>query len=126
MQVFADLIRVVQKAQAELVLDIEEKQRKTESWAIGQMQELEQEIDVLKLRNIELAYLSHTEDHIHFLQVEHLKYSCIMLNTGLKCFAINNVQGTDVCLQDHNWHCTNITKLASSNLCALQKLAFCK
>ncbi len=53
------------------MLDIEEKQRKTESWAIGQIQELEQEIDVLKLRNIELAYLSHTEDHIHFLQVEH-------------------------------------------------------
>ncbi len=25
-----------------------------------------------------------------------------------------------------NWHCTNIPKLASSNLCALQKLAFCK
>ncbi len=47
------------------------EQRKTESWANGQIQELEQEIDVLKLRNIELAYLSHTEDHIHFLQVEH-------------------------------------------------------
>ncbi len=31
-----------------------------------------------------------------------------------------------ICLQDHNWHCTNIPKLASSNLCALQKLAFCK
>ncbi len=86
MQVFADLIRAVQKAQAELVLDIEEKQRKTESWANGQLQELEQEIDVLKLRNIELAYLSHTEDHIHFLQVEQFclyfftnaKYKCIM------------------------------------------------
>uniref|UniRef100_A0A673GAD9 E3 ubiquitin-protein ligase TRIM39-like n=1 Tax=Sinocyclocheilus rhinocerous TaxID=307959 RepID=A0A673GAD9_9TELE len=68
MQVFSDLIRAVQKAQAELVLDIEQKQRKTESWATGQIQELEQEIDVLKLRNTELEYLSHTEDHIHFLQ----------------------------------------------------------
>uniref|UniRef100_A0A671KYN8 Si:dkey-46i9.6 n=1 Tax=Sinocyclocheilus anshuiensis TaxID=1608454 RepID=A0A671KYN8_9TELE len=68
MQVFSDLIRAVQKAQAELVLDIEQKQRKTESWANGQIQELEQEIDVLKLRNTELEYLSHTEDHIHFLQ----------------------------------------------------------
>ncbi len=38
----------------------------------------------------------------------------------------HQIQGTDVCLQDHNWHCTNIPKLASSNLCALQKLAFCK
>ncbi len=38
----------------------------------------------------------------------------------------HQIQGTDVCLQDHNWHCTNVPKLASSNLCALQKLAFCK
>ncbi len=38
----------------------------------------------------------------------------------------HQIQGTDVCLQDHNWRCTNIPKLASSNLCALQKLAFCK
>ncbi|XDV17652.1 hypothetical protein PO909_023483 [Leuciscus waleckii] len=68
MQVFLDLIRAVQKVQAELVLDIEEKQKKTESWANKQIQELEQEIDVLKLRNTELGYLSHTEDHIHFLQ----------------------------------------------------------
>lgn len=70
-QVFSDLIRAVQKVQAELVLDIEEKQKKTESWANRQIQELEQEIDVLKLRNTELEYLSQTEDHIHFLQVEY-------------------------------------------------------
>ncbi len=36
------------------------------------------------------------------------------------------IQGTDVCLQDNNWRCTNIPKLASANLCTLQKLAFCK
>ncbi len=38
----------------------------------------------------------------------------------------HQIQGTDVCLQDHNWCCTNIPKLASSNLRALQKRAFCK
>lgn len=69
MQVFSDLIRELQKAQAELVLDIEEKQRKTESWANAQIEELKREIDVLKMRNTELEYLAHTEDHIHFLQV---------------------------------------------------------
>ncbi|KAI7814332.1 E3 ubiquitin-protein ligase TRIM7-like [Triplophysa rosa] len=68
MQVFSDLIRALQKAQAELVLDIEEKQRKTESWANAQIEELKSEIDVLKMRNTELEYLAHTEDHIHFLQ----------------------------------------------------------
>ncbi|XP_073715748.1 E3 ubiquitin-protein ligase TRIM39 [Misgurnus anguillicaudatus] len=68
MQVFTDLIRAVQKLQAELVLDVEEKQRKTENWANDQIKELEREIDVLKMRNTELEYLAHTEDHIHFLQ----------------------------------------------------------
>ncbi len=29
------------------------------------------------------------------------------------------------CLRDNHWHCTNIPKLTSSDLCALQKLAFC-
>ncbi len=37
-----------------------------------------------------------------------------------------DIQGTDVCLQDNNWRCTNIPKLASANVCALQKLGFCK
>lgn len=69
MQVFSDLIRALQKAQAELVLSIEEKQRKTESLANAQIEELKSEIDVLKMRNTELEYLAHTEDHIHFLQV---------------------------------------------------------
>ncbi len=36
------------------------------------------------------------------------------------------ILGTDVCLQHNNWRCTNIPKLASANLCALQKLALCK
>lgn len=69
MQVFSDLIRAVQKAQAELVLAIEEKQKKTEHWAQGLIEELEQEITVLKTRSGELDHLAHTEDHIHFLQV---------------------------------------------------------
>ncbi|XP_051988369.1 E3 ubiquitin-protein ligase TRIM58-like [Xyrauchen texanus] len=68
MQVFSDLIRAIQKAQAELVMHIEEKQRKTETWASRQIEELQREIDMLKMRNTELKYLSHTEDHIHFLQ----------------------------------------------------------
>lgn len=74
MQVFSDLIRALQKAQAELVLDIEEKQRKTESWANEQIEELKREIHVLKTRNTEMEYLARTEDHIHFLQVLNALY----------------------------------------------------
>lgn len=69
-QVFSNLVRMVQKAQAELVLAIEEKQRKTECWAQGLIEELEQEIAMLKTRNSEIDHLARTDDHIYFLQVE--------------------------------------------------------
>lgn len=70
MQVFSNVVRMVQKAQAELILAIEEKQRKTASWAQGLVEELEREIDMLKTRNSEIEHLAHTDDHIYFLQVE--------------------------------------------------------
>ncbi len=54
-------------------------------------------------------------------KIQYTHYSALHLQKSN-----HQIQGTDVCLQDHNWHCTNIPKLASSNLCALQKLAFCK
>lgn len=70
MQVFSNLVRMVQKAQAELVLAIEEKQRKTGHWAQGLIDELEQEIAILKTRSNEIDHLARTDDHIYFLQVE--------------------------------------------------------
>uniref|UniRef100_A0A3Q0QVK4 Si:dkey-46i9.6 n=1 Tax=Amphilophus citrinellus TaxID=61819 RepID=A0A3Q0QVK4_AMPCI len=67
MQVFSELVRSIQKTQAELVLVIEEKQRQTERWAQGLIAELEQEIAELKRRNADLEYVART-DHIHFLK----------------------------------------------------------
>lgn len=68
MQVFSELVRSIQKSQAELVLAIEEKQRQTERWAGGLITELEQEISELKKRNTDLEHVART-DHIHFLKV---------------------------------------------------------
>ncbi|KAL0970063.1 hypothetical protein UPYG_G00236640 [Umbra pygmaea] len=68
MQVFQELFRSIQRTQAEFVLAIEEKQRATERWSQGLIEELEQEITELQRRNTDLGYLSRTEDHIHFLQ----------------------------------------------------------
>ncbi|KAI5622255.1 E3 ubiquitin-protein ligase TRIM58-like [Silurus asotus] len=68
MQVFSNLIQMVQKAQSELVFAIEEKQRKTVSWAQGLIEELEREISMLKARNNEIDHLARTDDHIFFLQ----------------------------------------------------------
>ncbi|XP_045919926.1 uncharacterized protein LOC123979862 [Micropterus dolomieu] len=66
-QVFSELVRSIQRTQAELVLSIEEKQRQTERWAEGFIAELDREIAELKRRNTDLENMART-DHIHFLK----------------------------------------------------------
>uniref|UniRef100_A0A665VIV7 Si:dkey-46i9.6 n=1 Tax=Echeneis naucrates TaxID=173247 RepID=A0A665VIV7_ECHNA len=66
-QVFTELVRSIQRTQAELLLAIEEKQRQMERWAEGLIAELEKEILELKRRNTDLENVART-DHIHFLK----------------------------------------------------------
>lgn len=68
MKVFSELVRSIQRTQAELVVSIEEKQRQTERWAGGFIAELEQEIADLMRRKKDLENMACT-DHIHFLKV---------------------------------------------------------
>lgn len=68
MQVYSELVRSIQRTQAELVLAIEDKQRQTERWAEGLITELELEIAELRRRNSALEHVSRA-DHIHFLKV---------------------------------------------------------
>lgn len=68
MQVFSELVRSIQRTQAELVVSIEDKQRQTERWAGGFIAELEQEIADLMRRKKDLENMART-DHIHFLKV---------------------------------------------------------
>lgn len=67
MKVFSELVRSIQKTQAELVLTIEEKQRRTEQWADGLITELEQEISELNRRHKDLENVART-DHINLLK----------------------------------------------------------
>ncbi|XP_066577470.1 E3 ubiquitin-protein ligase TRIM39 isoform X3 [Amia ocellicauda] len=67
-QVFRALVCSIVRSQAELLELIEEKHRAAERRAEGLIEELEQEITELVKRCTELEQLSHTEDHIHFLQ----------------------------------------------------------
>ncbi|MBN3304735.1 TRI47 protein, partial [Amia calva] len=67
-QVFWALVCSIERSQAELLELIEEKQRAVERRAEGLIEELEQEITELERRRTELKQISHTEDHIHFLQ----------------------------------------------------------
>ncbi|XP_060781474.1 E3 ubiquitin-protein ligase TRIM21-like [Neoarius graeffei] len=68
-EVFTALIRSIERSQAELLEVMEEKQRAAERQAEGLIKELKQEITVLKRRDTELEQLSHTEEHLHLLQI---------------------------------------------------------
>ncbi|KAM4615078.1 E3 ubiquitin-protein ligase TRIM39-like [Polymixia lowei] len=64
---FTSLVALIQKSQAEVIEEIEEKQEATERRAEGLIKELQQEITELKKKGTELEQLSHTEDHLHLL-----------------------------------------------------------
>uniref|UniRef100_A0A3B4DR18 E3 ubiquitin-protein ligase TRIM39-like n=1 Tax=Pygocentrus nattereri TaxID=42514 RepID=A0A3B4DR18_PYGNA len=68
-EVFRSVLRCIERSQAELLEVMEEKQKAAERQAEELIKELEQEIAELKRRDTELEQLSHTEDHLHLLQV---------------------------------------------------------
>ncbi|XP_053488313.1 E3 ubiquitin-protein ligase TRIM39 [Ictalurus furcatus] len=68
-EVFTALIRSIERSQAELLEVMEEEQKAAEKQAEGLIKELQQEIDELKRRDTELEQLSHTDDHLHLLQI---------------------------------------------------------
>ncbi|XP_036452829.1 E3 ubiquitin-protein ligase TRIM39-like [Colossoma macropomum] len=69
LEVFRSLMHCIERSQAELLEVMEEKQKAAERQAEEFIKELEQEITELKRRDTELEQLSHTEDHLHLLQV---------------------------------------------------------
>ncbi|XP_060771687.1 E3 ubiquitin-protein ligase TRIM21-like [Neoarius graeffei] len=68
-KVFSALMCCIERSQAELLKVMEEKQKAAEMQAEEFVNELEQEITELKRRNTELEQISHTEDHLHLLQI---------------------------------------------------------
>ncbi|XP_060771694.1 E3 ubiquitin-protein ligase TRIM69-like [Neoarius graeffei] len=68
-KVFSALMRCIERSHTELLKVMEEKQKAAEMQAEEFIKELEQEITELKRRNTELEQISHTEDHLHLLQI---------------------------------------------------------
>ena len=66
---FTSLVRSIKKNQADLTALIEKKQKAHEMRAERLIQDLQQEITELNERSIDLEKLSHTEDHLHLLQI---------------------------------------------------------
>uniref|UniRef100_A0A673MHE0 E3 ubiquitin-protein ligase TRIM39-like n=1 Tax=Sinocyclocheilus rhinocerous TaxID=307959 RepID=A0A673MHE0_9TELE len=83
---FSDLMRSIKRCQAELLEMMEEKQKTAEKQDEELIQELQQEITELKMRNTELDHLLHTEDHLQLLQVIYI-YSAKHLEIFVKMYS---------------------------------------
>ncbi|XP_026122735.1 E3 ubiquitin-protein ligase TRIM39 [Carassius auratus] len=68
-ELFTSLIRSIERCQSELLEVMEQKQTAAQNQAEELIKELVQEITELERRNTELEQLSHTEDHLHLLQI---------------------------------------------------------
>ncbi|KAG9329129.1 hypothetical protein JZ751_007544 [Albula glossodonta] len=67
-RIFTELIRSIERRRSEVKKLIRDQEKALVSQAEGLLERLEQEIAELRRRDTELEQLSHTEDHIHFLQ----------------------------------------------------------
>ncbi|XP_042629235.1 E3 ubiquitin/ISG15 ligase TRIM25-like [Cyprinus carpio] len=68
-RIFTELIRPIERSCSELIRLNRDKEKAAVSRAEGRLERLEQEINDLRRRDAELEQLSHTQDHIQFLQV---------------------------------------------------------
>ncbi|XP_029605166.1 tripartite motif-containing protein 16-like, partial [Salmo trutta] len=67
-QIFTELIRSIERRSSQVKELIRAQEKAQVSQAEGLLEQLKQEIAELRKRSTELEQLSHTEDHIHFLQ----------------------------------------------------------
>ncbi len=68
-RIFSELIRSIERSCSELIQLIRDQEKLEVSGAERRLEQLEQEINDLRRRDAELEQLSHTQDHIQFLQV---------------------------------------------------------
>ncbi len=68
-RIFTKLIRSIKRRRSELIRLIRDQEKQSVSRAEGRLERLEKEINDLRRRDAELEQLSHTQDHIQFLQV---------------------------------------------------------
>nr|XP_055029029.1 E3 ubiquitin-protein ligase TRIM39-like [Misgurnus anguillicaudatus] len=69
-ELFSDLIRSIEKCQTELLEMMENEQKAEEKQDEDLIKDLEQEITELKWRDSELEKITHSEDHLHLIQID--------------------------------------------------------
>ncbi|XP_055769546.1 tripartite motif-containing protein 16-like [Salvelinus fontinalis] len=90
-QIFTELIRSIERRSSEVKELIRAQEKAQVSQAEGLLEQLKQEIAELRKRSTELEQLSHTEDHIHFLQ-SYQSLSSISVSSDLPSIAVRPLQ----------------------------------
>uniref|UniRef100_A0A673XPT3 Fish virus induced TRIM protein n=1 Tax=Salmo trutta TaxID=8032 RepID=A0A673XPT3_SALTR len=90
-QIFTDLIRSIERRSSEVKEMIRAQEKAQVSQAEGLLEQLKQEIAELRKRSTELEQLSHTEDHIHFLQ-SYQSLSSISVSSDLPSIVVRPLQ----------------------------------
>uniref|UniRef100_A0A8C7MHJ4 Tripartite motif-containing protein 16-like n=1 Tax=Oncorhynchus kisutch TaxID=8019 RepID=A0A8C7MHJ4_ONCKI len=90
-QIFTELIRSIERRSSEVKELIRAQEKAQVSQAEGLLEQLKQEIAELRKRSTELEQLSHTEDHIHFLQ-RYQSLSSISISSDLPSIVVRPLQ----------------------------------
>ncbi|XP_045074378.1 tripartite motif-containing protein 16-like [Coregonus clupeaformis] len=90
-KIFTELIRSIERRRSQVRRLIRAQEKALVSQAEGLLEQLKQEIAELRKRSTELEQLSHTEDHIHFLQVTK-SLSSISVSSDLPSIVVRPLQ----------------------------------
>nr|XP_013999065.1 unnamed protein product [Salmo salar] len=90
-QIFTELICSIERRSSEVKELIRAQEKAQVSQAEGLLEQLKQEIAELRKRSTELEQLSHTEDHIHFLQ-SYQSLSSISVSSNLPSIVVRPLQ----------------------------------
>ncbi|XP_029605151.1 tripartite motif-containing protein 16-like [Salmo trutta] len=90
-QIFTELIRSIERRSSEVKELIRAQEKAQVSQAEGLLEQLKQEIAELRKRSTDLEQLSHTEDHIHFLQ-SYQSLSSISVSSDLPSTVVRPLQ----------------------------------
>eukprot|EP00063_Salmo_salar_P006186 XP_013981021.1 PREDICTED: tripartite motif-containing protein 16-like isoform X2 [Salmo salar] len=90
-QMFTELIRSIERRSSEVKELIRAQEKAQVSQAEELLEQLKQEIAELRKRSTELEQLSHTEDHIHFLQ-SYQSLSSISVSSDLPSIVVRPLQ----------------------------------
>nr|ACI34325.1 Tripartite motif-containing protein 16 [Salmo salar] len=90
-QIFTELIRSIERRSSEVKELIRDQEKAQVSQAEVLLEQLKKEIAELRKRSTELEQLSHTEDHIHFLQ-SYQSLSSISVSSDLPRIVVRPLQ----------------------------------